>query len=57
MKKDNRICRGDYESARHYACAECFVKGGGFRKNPKIPLVGLIILAAVIISVAAYIVF
>ena len=57
MKKDERVCRGDYESAMHYDCAECFQSNCQFRKNPKIPLVSLVILAGLVLSVLAYIVF
>ena len=57
MKKDNRICRGDYESAMHYDCAECFQSNCQFRKNPKIPIVLLVALVLSVLSVLAYIVF
>ena len=57
MKKDERVCRGDYESAMHYDCAECFQSNCQFRKNPKIPIVLLVALVLSVLSVLAYIVF
>ena len=56
MKKDNRICRGDYESAMHYDCAECPVHDCGYRKDVKIPVMFFSVLSIIVLAILAFVV-
>lgn len=54
--EDSRVCRGNYDSAMHYDCAECLARCK-YRKDTKPVLVFCTIMVVVIIVTLALIFF
>ncbi|MBK7380595.1 MAG: hypothetical protein IPJ03_17720 [Ignavibacteriales bacterium] len=55
--EDKRVCRGDYESAMHYDCAECFAHKCKYRRSSALFAIVLIAVMSITILVSIALIF